>query len=123
MFSISKGIGRVVADDSQSSAATLNSALIAQARLCATVAEAAEASRLPMVATQNLLESLTGAMRNVIESRAGLVVAAHELAAIQSRSNLRTTDFGCPTGPYTTFFTTASANEAAPESQPERVDG
>ncbi|MCA1661080.1 MAG: hypothetical protein LC648_02490 [Novosphingobium sp.] len=118
MYSISKSIGQVVAADSQSSASALNSALIAQARLTATIAEASEASGLPMIATQSALESLAGAMSHVIESRAGLVSAARELATTQSRSNLRTTNFGCPTGPYQ-FFTTASAAETEPEVQPD----
>lgn len=116
MYSISQSIGQVVAADSQSSASTLNSALIAQARLTATIAEASEASGLPMIATQNALESLASAMNHLIESRAGLASAARELATIQSRSNLRTTNFGCPTGPYT-FFTTASAAEPEPDTQ------
>lgn len=112
MYAISKQIGQVVAADSQSSVSSLDSALIAQARMCATVVEASDASHLPMGATQKVLASLTGGMRNLVESRAELLAAVQELTVIQRRSNLRETGFGCPAGPET-FFTTGRAEAHA----------
>ena len=103
MYSISKQVGQVVASDSQTSAKSLDLALIAQARLCATVVEASEASHLPMGATQPVLDSLTAGMRSLIDNRASLLAAVKELTIIQINSSLRETAFGCPTGPYTKF--------------------
>jgi hypothetical protein len=103
MYTISKPIGQVVAMDSQSSSTSLDLALISQARLCATVIEASEASHLPMKATQPVLESLATGMRCLIDNRAQLLAAVHELTIIQKSSSLRETAFGCPTGPHTKF--------------------
>jgi hypothetical protein len=119
MYAISKQIGQVVAADTRSSASSLDLALVAQARMCATVIEASEASHLPMGATQKVMESLTGGMRSLVESRAGLLAAVQELTVIQGRSNLRETAFGCPTGPYVQIFTKGSS-ESVQEADLEK---
>ena len=102
MHQIKKTAGDVVAQDTQSSVSALDTALIMQARLCATVTEAAAESKLPVAATQKLLDSITAALRGLVASREEVVTAVRELNLIQAKSNLSETSFGCPNGLYRT---------------------
>lgn len=101
MYKISEQLGQVVAADTQSSVASLNNAVIAQSRMCATVLEASEAARLPVSTVQKTLEALATGLARLVASRSELSTAVRELSEIQSCSNLRETSFGCPNGPFT----------------------
>lgn len=98
MHQIKKTAGDVVAQDTLSSVTALDTAFIMQARLCATVVEAAAESKLPVAATQKLLDSITAGMRGLVASREEVVTAVREINFIQARSNLRETSWGCPDG-------------------------
>lgn len=115
MHQIKSSAGAVVAADTQSSVAALDAAFIAQARLCATVVEAATESKLPVGATQKLLDSITAGLRGLVASREEVVVAVREINLIQAKSNLRTVAFGCPNGlyPMTAFDESPAKTEAA----------
>lgn len=100
MFSISEQVGHVVAADTRTSVSSLDAAVIAQARMCATVVEASGAEHLPIGTIQKVLDSLSSGIRDLVASRAELITAVRELNVIQSESSLQETSFGCPTGPY-----------------------
>ena len=96
MFDIKNSTGSVVAADTQASVAALDGAVLAQARLCASVLEAATESKLPARATQKLLQSMSEGMSGLVNSRAEVVAAVREINLIRHKSNLKTTAFGCP---------------------------
>lgn len=98
MHKIKESTGAVVAQDIAASVSALDAAFVMQARLCATVVEAASESQLPVAATQKLLDSITAGMRGLVASREEVVTAVREINLIQAKSSLRVTSFGCPTG-------------------------
>lgn len=106
MYNIKQSVGGVIAADAQASVAALDSAVLMQARLCASALEAAADSQLPIAATQGLLESLSSGINVLVQSRAELAKAVRHINLIQARSNLRETGFGCPNG----WAPTAGAN-------------
>lgn len=116
MHHIRKNAGEVVAADTQSSVSALDTAFIMQARLCATVIEAAAESKMPIAATQKLLDSITAGMRGLVASRAEVASAVREINVIQAKSNLRETAWGCPNGlaPTGSASNVATTNEAEP---------
>jgi hypothetical protein len=104
MYNIGEGVGSVVAADTQTSVRSLDLAVVSQARMFATVVEAASAAQLPMIAIQALLDSLTTGMRNLVASRSDLAAAVRELNVIRAQSTVRETNFGCPVGPEAYVF-------------------
>lgn len=115
MHKIKHSAGAVVAQDTQSSTTTLDNAFVMQARLCATVIEAAAESKLPFAATQKLLDAITAGMRGLVASREEIVTAVREINLIHSRSNLRETSWGCAGG----LAPTGSASDAPALGQAE----
>lgn len=95
---IKEAVGSIVAADVQSSIAALDNAVVMQSRLCASVIEAAGESRLPVVATQKLLEAMSAGIRGLTMSRNDMVETVRELTRIKADSNLDAADFGCPGG-------------------------
>ena len=98
MLKINQTSGAVVAAETQTLAAAIDSAMLAQARLCASIIETASESKLPVVATQKLLQSLAANMNGMVASRADFATAVRELNVIQARSNLKAEALGCPNG-------------------------
>ena len=96
MLNIKHPTGSVVADDTKASIRALDDAVAQQARMCATLIEASQESNLAIATGQPVLDALTASLRSLVESRAQLATATRRIAAIQSRSNLRETSFGCP---------------------------
>ncbi len=115
MHQIKHAAGAVVAQDTLSSVTALDTAFVMQARLCATVVEAAAESKLPVAATQKLLDAITAGMRGLVASRKEVVTAVREINFIQARSTLRETSWGCPGG----LATTGSAASAPAANEPE----
>lgn len=113
VLNINQTSGTVVAAETQALAAAIDSAMLAQARLCASVIETANESKLPVVATQKLLQSLASNMSGLVSSRAEFSTAVRELNVIQARSNLREVGLGCPNGirPISGANTTFEADE------------
>lgn len=98
MYKIENGVGNVVAADLQASAAAMENAVYANARLCASLVEGATQSKLPLGATQTILETLAHSMSKLVGSRAELLETVRGLIALQQQSTLRETSFGCPNG-------------------------
>jgi hypothetical protein len=98
MLNINMNSGFVVAGETQTLAAAIDSAMLAQARLCASIIETANESKLPVVATQKLLQSLSANMSGLVASRSEFATAVRELNVIQARSNLKEMATGCPNG-------------------------
>lgn len=96
---IKPAVGGMIAADTQSSVAALDMAVVMQSRLCASVMEAATASRLPINTTQPVLEAMTAGMQSLADSRANMVTAVRQLISIQKCSTLSEEVFGCPGGP------------------------
>ncbi len=96
MFKIKDSTGSVVAGDTQASISALDTAVLTQARLCASVVEAATESKLPARATQKLLQSMTNGMSTLVDSRSEIVAAVREINLIRHKSNLKAAEFGCP---------------------------
>jgi hypothetical protein len=98
VLNINQTSGTVVAGETQALAAAIDSAMLAQARLCASIIETANESKLPVVATQKLLQSLSANMSGLVASRSEFATAVRELNVIQARSNLKEMAMGCPNG-------------------------
>ncbi|KTE16358.1 hypothetical protein ATE76_01390 [Sphingopyxis sp. H093] len=98
MHKIEQGVGSVVAADTRTTMASVDATYLAQARMAASIVEAATASDLPAGATQELLEAVTDSMTQVVAGRTKLIKALSQLQQIQSKSNLREVGFGCPGG-------------------------
>jgi hypothetical protein len=99
MHTIKQSSGAVIASDTQASVSALDNAVLAQARLCASIIETAGESKLPVAATQKLLQTMTSGISGLVASRSDIVTAVREINLLQSKSNLKTTSFGCPEGP------------------------
>ena len=96
MHQIKHSSGAVVAAETQASVAAIDTAVLTQVRLCASVIEAASESKMPVATTQKVLESMAAGMTCLVASRLDIVNAVRELALIQRSSSLNTTSFGCP---------------------------
>ena len=98
MHSIKQSSAAVVASDTQDAGAAFDSALLAQARLCASFVEANNEVKLPMATSQRILQSMTDGMSGLVASREHMTSVVRQLNLVQARSNLQTVSFGCPDG-------------------------
>jgi hypothetical protein len=98
MLNINKTSGTVVASETQDLAAAIDSTMLAQARLTASILETACEAKAPVAATQKLLRALSDNMTGLVSSRADFVTAVRELTVLQSHSNLKEMATGCPNG-------------------------
>lgn len=96
MHQIKETAGVVVAAETQAMVAAIDNAMLTQARLCSSVVEAASDAKMPMAATQKLLQSISDGMGTLVATRANLSSAVKEMAFIKSRSNLQPVSWGCP---------------------------
>lgn len=96
MHKIKQAAGSMIAADTQDAVSALDTAMIAQSRLFATVVETAAESKLPVGTPQKLLQSISAGMAGLVATRADIVTAVTQVNLIQMRSNLKTTAFGCP---------------------------
>ena len=62
MHQIKHSSGAVVAAETQASVAAIDTAVLTQVRLCASVIEAASESKMPVATTQKVLESIAAEM-------------------------------------------------------------
>ena len=98
MHNIEAAAGGVVAADTQKSVEAVDQAVLNLANLCASIVEVSKASRLPISTAQRALASTGASLTSLIATRAEMSDATRELTAIQRKSNLRETGFGCPGG-------------------------
>lgn len=98
MLNINKTSGTVVVAETQNLAVAIDSTMLAQARLTASILETACEAKAPVAATQKLLRALSDNMSGLVSSRGDLVTAVRELTVLQSHSNLKEMATGCPNG-------------------------
>lgn len=98
MHHIEIAAGAIVATDTQKSVEAVDLAVLNLANLCASIVEVSKASRLPINTVQRALTSAGAGLAGLIATRAEISDATRELTAIQRKSNLRETGFGCPGG-------------------------
>lgn len=103
MHTIKSTVGAVVANDTQTSIAALDNALVMHTRLCASILEGSADARLPIAASQRVLSSVSAGIAKLVESRADMVATVRALAVIQGDSSLAEEFFGCPTGLQSAF--------------------
>ncbi|RJY09937.1 hypothetical protein [Aurantiacibacter aquimixticola] len=96
MHKIEKTAAQVIAGDTSASVDAIDKAVAQLATLCASIVEVSKASNLPIATAQTALAKAGESLNGVIGSRADMATATRELTAIQRRSNLRETGFGCP---------------------------
>lgn len=98
MIELKPGAGLVVTGDVRNAFASVDDALLNNARMYVSVLEAAQGANIPVQQTQKLLASLTRGMALVVDGRAEIVGALKEMIAIKDRSNLAPVSYGCPVG-------------------------
>jgi hypothetical protein len=96
MYMIEAAAGQVVAGDTQKTVEAVDHAVISLANLCASIVEVSKASRLPVATAQDALANAGAGLASMISGRAEMAAATRELTAIQRRSTLKETAFGCP---------------------------
>lgn len=96
MHNIKQASGSMIAADTQDAMNALDSAMVTQSRLFATVVETAAEAKLPVGTPQKLLQSISAGMAGLVSTRADIVTAVTQINLIQMRSNLNATSFGCP---------------------------
>lgn len=112
MNQIDNGAAHVVASDTRQMVSAMDVALLHQARLCATLVEAASESRVAIASSQLVFEAVSAGMTKLVDSRASVATAIKRLTLIQRQSNLATVSLGCPGG---MFNLPASARATAPD--------
>lgn len=117
MHTIKQTVGAVVANDTQTSIAALDNALVMHTRLCASILEGSADARLPIAASQRVLSSVSAGIAKLVESRADMVATVRALAVIQGDSSLAEEFFGCPTGPHSRATSRGAASVHA-DAQP-----
>jgi hypothetical protein len=110
MIELKNGAGLVVAADVQNAFATLDDALLSEARMMVSVLEATEKASICAGQKQRLLSSLGAGMAATLDGRGHVVSALKELLDIKSQSNLAPVNYGCPGGWVT------AEGETAPRS-------
>lgn len=98
MLNINKTSAMVVAAETQDLSAAIDSSMLAQARLTASIIETSCEAKAPVMATQKLLKALADNMSGLVASRADFATAVRELTLLQSHSNLKEMATGCPNG-------------------------
>lgn len=96
MHNIKQASGSMIAADTQDAVSALDTAMMAQSRLFATVVETSAEAKLPVGTPQKLLQSISAGLAGLVATRADMVTAVTQINLIQMRSNLNTTSFGCP---------------------------
>ena len=96
MHKIKQAFGSMIAADTQDAVNALDTAMITQSRLFATVVETSADAKLPVGTPQKLLQSISAGMAGLVATRSDIVAAVTQINLIQMRSNLNATSFGCP---------------------------
>ena len=98
MFKIAETSGLVVAEDTKSTIAAIDRAILSETRLASSILEVSEQSGLPIAQSQKLLEGMARGFERLVAGRGDMLVVIRQLTAIKGHSNLKVTDFGCPDG-------------------------
>jgi len=98
MLKIEETTGLVVAEDTKSTIAAIDRAILAKTRLAGSIIEASEQSGLPIAQSQKLLEGMARGFEHLVAGRADMLGVVRQLTAIKGASTLEVVDFGCPDG-------------------------
>ncbi|GAA4024858.1 hypothetical protein GCM10022280_27180 [Sphingomonas swuensis] len=98
MIELKPGAGMVVVADVRSAFASVDDALLSQARMIVSVLEATQNANIPAGQSQRLLRSMTDGMSSTVEGRAKICSALGEMLEIKKNSNLAPVGYGCPVG-------------------------
>lgn len=98
MLKIQENTGLVVAEDTKSTIAAIDRALLSETRLAGSILEASEQAGLPMAHSQKLLEGMARGFDRLVAGRADMLAVVRHLTTIKGRSNLEVIDYGCPDG-------------------------
>lgn len=98
MIKIQEATGLVVAEDTRSTIAAIDRAILSKTRLASSIIEASEQSSLPISQSQKLLEGMARGFDHLVAGRADMVGVVRHLTAIKGRSSLQVVDYGCPNG-------------------------
>lgn len=98
MIELKNGAGLVVAGDVQNAFATLDDALLSEARMLVSILEATEKAAMCAGQKQRLLSTLGASMAATLDGRKHVVSALKELLDIKAQSNLAEVSYGCPAG-------------------------
>lgn len=98
MFKIENTTGLVVAEDTKTTIAAIDRAILSKTRLAGTIIEASEQSGLPMQQSQKLLEGMARGFEHLIAGRADMLSVVRQLTSIKGASTLDVVDYGCPNG-------------------------
>jgi hypothetical protein len=98
MLKIQENTGLVVAEDTKSTIAAIDRAILSETRLTGSILEASEQSGLPIAQSQKLLEGMARGFEHLVAGRADMLAVVRYLTTIKGGSNLKVVDFGCPDG-------------------------
>ncbi|MEO1044764.1 MAG: hypothetical protein AAFX04_04925 [Pseudomonadota bacterium] len=111
--------GRVVANDTQVTLASIDQAITDNLNLCSSILEVSKASNLPISANQPLIEGCAESLNDIVSGRRKMVKLLASMQRIQRQSNLSETAFGCPDGLHGMVSSPETATETV--RQPEAV--
>lgn len=114
MFKIQETTGLVVAEDTKTTIAAIDRAILSKTRLASTIIEASEQSGLPMNHSQKLLEGMARGFDHLVAGRADMLAVVRQLTTIKGTSTLEVVDFGCPNGLEAKIAAPAPTAEVAP---------
>ena len=116
MIELTEAAGRVISSDAITAFQDTDQALLSGARLAASVLEGTAGSGLHPRTKQKLLESVCASFDKMLAGRRDMVQAHNQMVAIQGRSNIAETDFGCwgaPSGCLTSSDEASAAQKKA----------
>ncbi len=94
-YQIEQTSGAVVAAETQDAVTTLDTALLAQLRLCGSMIEVNNGLKLPIASSQRVLHSITQGISSLVSTRSNITAVIRDLTIIKNNSNLQETSFGC----------------------------
>jgi hypothetical protein len=96
MLKIDDNTGALIAAETKGALKALDDAILTELRLCTSLIEAFEQTRLPVGSSQKLLQSLANGLNHMVAGRNEIAVTVRELHAIKAGSNLAETAYNCP---------------------------
>jgi hypothetical protein len=114
MFKIEEATGLVVAEDTKTTIAAIDRAILSKTRLAGTIIEASEQSSLPMAQSQKLLEGMARGFEHLVAGRSDMLSVVRHLTSIQGASTLEIVNYGCPNGLRGALTTVAPHAAVAP---------
>lgn len=109
MHEIQDNIGTLIAAETKGVLHAIDTAILTELRLCASLVEAFEHTNLPIGPSQKLLQTLSSGLSHIVAGRGEMAQTVRTLTAIKSGSNLQETNYNCPGEPTGNVFTPRGA--------------